>query len=197
MKNFTVIDFRFANANDQYDVNYAQKNIWSRLYEYHYVLDFIRHNLNESTEKPKIHNSSWGFMGIHTMFRDELDTIGECVHSDISNSTERPTYYYDITVEEKSFENKFRFVLNISTIEHLINKEKRIVAIKNLYKQVEPNGFLIITFDYPSVNLFEIEQIVNAKCELSSNPLNGANSIIKNENYKNLNIVYLILKKNE
>lgn len=193
MDKFTVIDFRFANANDLYDNKYAQKNIWSRLYEYKYVLDFIRAN----NEKPKIHNSSWGFMGIHTMFRDELDTIGECVHSDIVHSKERPTYYYDITTEEKTFKDNFDFVLNVSTIEHLNTKELRIIAIENLFKQVKPNGYLILTFDYPRVSLPEIETMFNVKCKVSSNPLNGKNSIVPNINYKDLNIVYLIVKKNE
>ncbi len=196
MKNFTVIDFRFANVNDQYDTKYAQKDIWSRLYEYHYAIDFIKGNHGDF-ERPKIHNSSWGFEGIHSMFRDELDTIGSCVHSDIVHSAERETVFYDITTEEKQFENKFQFVLNISTIEHLDSKEKRIAAIENLYKQVVANGYLILTFDYPRVGLSEIEVLVGEKCKFSENPLNGRNSVVQNLNYKDLNIVYLILKKNE
>mgnify|MGYP005836988699 CR=1 FL=1 len=197
MDKFSVVDFRFANANDQYDKKYAQKDIWSRLYEYHYVIDFIKWHMYKDMEKPKIHNSSWGFMGIHSMFRDELDSIGECVHSDIVYSSERPTYYYDITTEEKKFENSFQFVVNVSTIEHLDSKEKRIAAIENLFKQVMPNGYLILTFDYPRVSLSEIEKLVGEKCKVSENPLNGENSVVQNLNYKELNIVYLILKKNE
>lgn len=197
MNNFTVIDFRFANANDLYDEKYVHKDIWSRLYEYYYVIDFIKWNQYKNMEKPKIHNTSWGFMGIHTMFRDELDTIGECVHSDIVHSKERVTYYYDITTEEKKFENNFDFVLNVSTIEHLDTKELRIVAIENLFKQVKPNGYLILTFDYPRVSLPEIETLINTKCKISENPLNGINSVVKNINYKDLNIVYLVVRKNE
>lgn len=197
MDKFTVIDFRFANANDSYDNKYAQKDIWSRLYEYKYVIDFIKWNMLKDMEKPKIHNTSWGFMGIHTMFRDELDLIGECVHSDIVHSKERPTYYYDITTINNEFENKFDFVLNVSTIEHLDTKELRIIAIENLFKQVKPNGYLILTFDYPRVSLPEIEAKFNVKCKASSNPLNGKNSTVPNIHYENLNIVYLIIKKNE
>jgi SAM-dependent methyltransferase len=131
------------------------------------------------------------------MFRDKLDTIGECVHSDIVHSEERPTYYYNITTEEKNFENKFDFVLNVSTIEHLDIKEQRILAIENLFKQVKPNGYLILTFDYPRVSLIEIEEMVGTNCKPSTNPLNGKNSVVPNLNYENLNIVYLIIKKNE
>lgn len=197
MNNFTVVDFRFANADDKYDTKYAQKDIWSRLYEYHFVIDFIKWHMYKGMEKPKIHNTSWGFMGIHTMFRDELDSIGDCIHSDIVHSNERPTHYYDITTEEKQFENKFQFVLNVSTIEHLESKEKRISAIENLYKQVAPNGYLILTFDYPRVSLREIEEMIGTKCKSSTNPLNGKNSAVPNINYGNLNIVYLIIKKDE
>lgn len=197
MNNFTIIDFRFAEVNDPYDVKYRLKNLWSRLYEYKYVFDFIKWNMLKNMEKPKIHNTSWGFMGIHTMFRDELDTIGDCIHSDIIHSKERNTYYYDITTEEKTFQNKFDFVLNISTIEHLNTTNQRIVAIENLYKQVKLNGYLIFTFDYPRVSLLEVEGLINTKCKLPINALNGENSINPNINYKNLNIVYLVIKKNE
>lgn len=195
MNNFAVIDFRFAKVNDPYDMKYGLKDLWSRLYEYKYVLDFIKWNMLKNMEKPKIHNTSWGYEGIHTTFRDELDVIGICIHSDIIYSTERNTYYYDITTEEKTFQNQFDFVLNISTIEHLDTIRQRIIAIENLYKQVKVGGYLILTFDYPRVSLLEIEGLINAKCKLLINALNGGNSIVPNINYKDLNIVYLILRK--
>jgi SAM-dependent methyltransferase len=160
MENYKIIDFRFADVNDISDEKYALKDIWSRLYEYKYVADFIR---NISKEDVKIHNTSWGFIGIHTMFRDELDDIGECVHSDIVDSTERDTHYYDITEEEKKFENNFDFVVNISTIEHLDSQVLRLTAIENLWKQVKTGGHLILTFDYPRVQLPEIENLINGK----------------------------------
>ena len=53
---------------------------------------------------PEIHNSSWGFEGIHVIFRDELDKIGKCIHSDIINSDYRDTFYHDIIVENKDWE---------------------------------------------------------------------------------------------
>jgi SAM-dependent methyltransferase len=195
MNNFKIIDFRFAEVTDAFNLKYNFKEIWSRQYEYKYVIDNILSKKN--VDKPKIHNSSWGFVGLHVIFRDELDTIGECIHSDIVHSVERPTYYYNITTEEKQFGNKFDFVLNISTIEHLDTSMQRISAIENLFKQVKPNGYLILTFDYPRVNLFEIETLVGVKCKSPSNPLNGRNSIIPNINYKDLNIIYLTIRKNE
>jgi SAM-dependent methyltransferase len=192
MNSFNVVDFRFAKSTDDFDLKYRA---WSRIYEYQYVLDFIR---NTQIESPNIHNSSWGYEGVHVIFRDELDLIGKCTHSDIIHSEFRDTFYYDITTENNEFENKFDFVINISTIEHLKTSEDRLTSIKNLFKQVKPGGYLILTFDYPRVNLTEIEFLINKKCTRGGNKeLNGSNSKIVDERYKDLNIVYLILKKNE
>ena len=193
MNNFKVIDFRFASNNDVYDEKFVRPKMWSRPYEYRYVNDFI--NENKNGIKPKIHNSSWGFEGVHVIFRDMLTEIGECVHSDISESKVRDTFYYDITTENKEFENTFDFVLNVSTIEHIPKEEERKKAINNLFKQVKTNGYLILTFDYPRVNLPEIEELVNEKCVRVESILNGSNSVAVNETYSGLNIVYLILKK--
>lgn len=197
MKNFNVIDFRFADTNDTFSEKYIQEGAWSRPYEYKYVIDFIVKNTLNNVINSKIHNTSWGFEGIHTIFRDNLDLIGDCIHSDIVQSIERPTIFYDITTENFEFQNYFNFVLNVSTIEHLDSKEKRMTAIENLFKQVQPNGYLILTFDYPRVSLLEIEELVGVKCKSVANPLNGINSIVKNLKYKDLNIIYLILRKNE
>lgn len=194
MKNIEIVDFRFASPTDFYDSKYSQSGAWSRPYEYPYVINFIKENIQ--TDKVKIHNSSWGFEGIHVTFRDELDLIGECIHSDIVFSEHRQTYYYDITTENKELENTFDFVVNVSTIEHLKTANDRISSIQNLFKQVKVGGYLILTFDYPRVSLFEIESLVNGKCVKPSIVLNGENSSNQNLNYKDLNIIYLILKKN-
>ncbi len=197
MNNIEVIDFRFAEVTDNYDLKYKQDGAWSRIYEYLYVTEFIKLNKLKNLTIPEIHNSSWGFEGIHVIFRDELDILGKCVHSDIVHSDHRETYYYDIITENKDFVNKFDFVVNISTIEHLNTAKDRILSIQNLFKQVKAGGYLIMTFDYPRVNLVEIETLVGSKCHEKINVLNGENSINPNINYKNLNIIYLILKKNE
>lgn len=195
MNNFKVIDFRFASKDDVYDQRFVLPNMWSRPYEYKYVYSFIKEHKFKSKLKPKVHNSSWGFEGVHVTFRDILDEIGECIHSDIVKSEFRDTYYYDITTENKEFENNFDFVINVSTIEHILDKGDRIKAIESLFKQVNIGGYLILTFDYPRVNLSEIEELIDHKCKESSNKLNGNNSIVKNERYGNLNIVYLILNR--
>ncbi len=197
MNDFKIIDFKFAKSNDMFDEKFKQEGAWSRIYEYKYVIDFIRWNRLKDLTIPEIHNTSWGFEGIHVTFRDSLDELGKCVHSDIVNSEYRDTYYYDITTENLEFENRFDFVVNVSTIEHLESQQERLLAINNLFKQVKNKGYLILTFDYPRVNLNEIETLVSKKCVIGENILNGVNSVLPNKNYKDLNIVYLILQKNE
>jgi SAM-dependent methyltransferase len=197
MKNFEVISFRFADSADNFDAKYIQAGAWSRPYEYFFVIDFIKWDMmTQHKNKVEIHNSSWGFEGIHVTFRDELDTLGKCVHSDIVSSKFRETHYYDITTESKEFEEKFDYVLNVSTIEHLPTVNDRLNAIENLFKQIKPNGHLIMTFDFPRVNLTEIETLVKSECHNLHHVLNGENSVNPNLTYKNLNIVYLIIKKN-
>lgn len=193
--NFEVIDFRFAKATDNYNLKYKA---WSRIYEYQYVIDFIKMNKYKDFSISEIHNTSWGFEDVHVLFRDDLDLVGKCVHSDIVHSNYRDTYYYDITTENIEFVNKFDFVINISTIEHLETIEIINQSIENLFKQVKPGGYLILTFDYPRVNLTEIELFIGTKCVFNENDvLNGSNSKIIDDRYKDLNIIYLILKKNE
>jgi len=193
IKIFEVIDFRFVSTDDKYDLKYKLSDAWSRVYEYKYVYDFI---VTQNKENPQIHNSSWGFGGVHVVFRDEIDLIGNCLHSDINESKLKESYYYDITKIDNNLLNKFDFVVNISTIEHLNSSKDMILAIQNLYDQLKPTGYLILTFDYPRVDLDEIEKFLGIKCEKCDNMLNGTNSIYPNTTYENLNIVYLILQKN-
>lgn len=191
MKNFKVIDFRFASKDDKYDEKYFNGSAWSRPYEYKYVID----NIN-SKKNVKIHNTSWGFEGVHVIFRKELDKLSETLHSDIIDiNKEHKSFIYNIVTENKEFEEEFDYVLNVSTIEHLKSQEDRLKAIKNLWKQVKPNGRLILTFDYPRVNLEEIENLINLRCLVVDNKLNGKNSIVQNLTYEHLNIVYLVLEK--
>ena len=89
--------------------------------------------------------------------------------------------FYDIT---KSLDKKFDLVLNISTIEHLPN-DKRLLAIENLINQVNKNGHLILTFDYPDVNINEIEDFFKIK-------INRENQIITN-GYLSVILIHLII----
>lgn len=182
-----VLDFRFLKSTDLFDLKY---NNWSRAYEYPLMIKEI----NDIGGAPIIHNSSWGYEGVHVIFRDELDNIGECVHSDIVTSKERDSYYYDITTEHDEFQEHFDFVLNVSVIEHLPT-DMQIVALDNLFCQVKKGGYFLLTFDYPRVDLSVIEKWCGQKCEKNEPTLNGGNSIIISSKYENLNIIYLKIKK--
>jgi SAM-dependent methyltransferase len=182
--------FNFLSNHDVNDpVLYPN---WSRAYEYPIVLENLK---NDSKSNLKIHNTSWGFKNVHVTFRDILDDIGECTHSDIVKSEYRDTFYYDITKEKNDFENKFDYVINVSTIEHLPSKKLQLTALKNLYKQVKKGGKLIVTFDYPRVDLKMIEEWVNTKCNKPQSILNGSNSVAPDPRYKNLNVIFLVIKK--
>lgn len=186
-----VIEFRFIETSDKSDEKYDN---WSRTYEYPMVYDKILELSNEN-DKPTIHNSSWGHVGIHVKFRDELDMIGDCIHSDMVDSEIRETLVYDITKENVELNNKFDFVINISTIEHIPSSKDRILALNNLYNQLRIGGNMLVTFDYPRVNLSEIEEWCGKKCIKGNNIISGVNSIIPNKDCSNLNIVFLHIKK--
>lgn len=76
MKNFKVIEFRYARTIDDIMADFNFDGVWSRPYEYTFVLNFIK-KYNISNYMPNIHNSSWGYEGVHILFREKLDKIGK------------------------------------------------------------------------------------------------------------------------
>ena len=200
--NFEVVEFRYLTVNDHCDTKYEA---WSRIYEYPYVLDTLV-KLNANNEST-IHNSSWGFEGCHVTFKNNLDGLYKnTTHSDIKESTLTNTIVYDITqkIEEK-YINFFDFVLNVSTVEE-VNYPNDIV-LNNLFEQVKPGGYLIVTFDYDqnicntfgigSMNLSCVENYLNKKIQdnhYNSN-INGNNSVLPNNLFSGLNCGALVLRK--
>jgi SAM-dependent methyltransferase len=174
-----IVEFRFISKEDLCDEKYIN---WSRKYEYPIIIDKIKKSTNKNL---LIHNTACGFAPIHEQFAKEIDKLGKCIHSDILYDSSIQQYYYDLRNELKEFENKFDYVLNISTLEHIKNLE--IQVLENLYKQVKKGGYLICTFDYPTVDLKKIEQFLNYNCQEIYNKL-------VNNNLQ-LNIVLLILQK--
>jgi SAM-dependent methyltransferase len=196
-----VIDFRFINLNDKVDTKYEA---WSRIYEYPVVLDVL--NKLGANSNSKIHNTSWGFVGCHVTFKNDLDNLYEnCLHSDIKQSNLSNTMVYDITKKlEDKYLNYFDFVLNISTVEEV--NHPNVDVINNLFEQVKPGGYLIITFDYNkynnnsygngSINLLEVEKYVGKTCKLiEENSINGSNSIFIQSECQHLNCGLLVLQK--
>jgi len=190
-----VIEFKFFDVSEKYDIEtYKDNSAWSRPYEYLYAEDKLNELINHGG---RVHNSAWGYEGIHIDFRNRLDQNYDCLHSDIvQNKYNLETYFYDLLKEDASLENQFDATVNISVLEHLPHKFLGTrLAIENLLKQTKSGGYLICTFDYPRVVLSELEEYLGVKCEEASDRLSGANSIVRNNRYENLNIVGLVLQK--
>jgi hypothetical protein len=195
-----IQEFRFASTDDKYDIDkYTDKYAWSRPYEYKFVSDYLDNVLPKNS---KIHNSSWGFAPLHQQFRNELDKNYNCLHSDIRTTDGFETYIYDVRKRDDNLVEFFDAVINVSTLEevHGHNKDEIVFkSLENLYEQVKSGGYLICTFDYPTVNLeaFEenLRQYTQATCQRVENALNGNNSVVKNSHCANLNIIFLIIKK--
>lgn len=192
MRDAVVNDFRFLSPTDPQCTKYEA---WSRVYEYALVLSVVRGF--QGTRKARVHNTAWGFEGCHVTFRDDLDQIADCLHTDIVESSMRRTVIYDITLCEPAYAERFDYVLNISTVEHL-PLEKRRQVVENLYSQVLPGGRLIITFDYPDAGddlLDWLSVLLRQRVQDVSVRLNGANSVRPDLRWAHLNIVYLDLTK--
>lgn len=197
---FKLLDFRKINIQDQtLDIfNTAAidmvDNAWSRVYEYPLVLNEIKKEYPNNSDI-KIHNTSWGFQGIHITFKNYLDSIYKKVlHTDIKKSSFSNTDIYDITKEpSKEYINNFDIVINISTLEEV--KFDHIKSFSNLFTQVKNGGLLIITFDLPGLQLEKFENLFNVKIKESSQDINGLNSIVPNKRYKKLSCGIIVLKK--
>ena len=196
-----VIEFRFLQTDEATDLKYEA---WSRIYEYPYVLNTLK-KLGAS-DKSSIHNTSWGFAGCHLIFKNDLDTnYKNTLHSDIKESNLNNTIVYDICKKiEDKYLNYFDFVLNISTVEEVGFSNDIIIA--NLFEQVKPGGYLIITFDYSknmdnsfgngSINLPCVENYTKAKIQpMQTNSINGNNSALPNYTYSHLNCGVLVIQK--
>lgn len=181
MRNIKIIKSEFIHSDYRIDDKYKH---WSRVYEWPYVIDVI------NDIKPKsIHNTSCGGLNegdcLHLTFCSDIDNLCDnTTHSDIwgggYKGTENKPYgdnfiYYDIT---KPYGGKNDMVLNISTLEHL-SKENILIAIDNLLDQLNTNGHLILTFDYPDIDIKLIETYFGCVIQKESNKItNGYLSVV-------------------
>lgn len=191
-----ILKFRYIYKTDPYDLQYNDGSAWSRCYEYKFVTDFLL--MDKDIKKKSIHNTCWGFEGVHVKFKNSLEIICDnVINSDIRVSNIPNTIYHDITEDVEEFHDKFDYVLNVSTLEHINTKHD--LLILNQLKQVKIGGYLIITFDFPDgsqgLNVDEVESGFNIKIENDGEILNGINSIVKNDRYSNLNCGCLIIQK--
>jgi hypothetical protein len=168
--NYNLIKSEFITTNYPCNLEYIH---WSRIYEWKYVYDYI-----EKIKPKTLHNTSCGGLNVgdclHLTFCSHLSSLCPgSIHSDkwgggYIGTEVKPEgddfIYYDVT---QPFDRKFDVVLNISTLEHLKGNEMEL-ALYNLVKQINKGGDLILTFDYPEVNLDMINNFF--KCDIKPSP---------------------------
>ena len=188
-----VLEFKYITTKDISDNElFNDGHAWSRCYEYPLVLDYMNKLLNKEST---IHNSSWGFAGIHITFKNELDRqFQNACHSDIKHSNLDKTFVYNIkTKPPESLIKKFDCVMNISTLEEVGGDHCEI--FQNLYSQVKDGGYFICTFDHPGLQLENVEKMLGQKIKKETPLLNGSNSIVQNNKYTHLNCGIMVIKK--
>lgn len=170
---YKIIKSEFITKDYALDYKYVH---WSRIYEWKYVIDFIKNNNIKS-----IHNTACGGLNtvscLHLTFCKDLDSLCKnTIHSDLwgngypgtdINPNVNHFITYDIT---KPYDKKFDLVLNISTLEHL-TKDKIKESVQNLINQVNKGGYLILTFDYPDVDKKLIETYFNVSIDNNKNKI--------------------------
>lgn len=203
-----VLEFRKITTNDCYDEYYNDGFSWSRVYEYPLVIREIRKYYKDGF---MIHNSSWGFEGIHIKFKEKLDDLFNKVkHSDILPSELPNTFVYDITKSPDNEEiKKYDIVINVSTLEEV--KSDHLDVFNNLFQQVKKGGLFIATFDLNknhenffklifskkkrTLQLNKFEKLFSKNLDQKGESINGCNSELRNMKYKNLNCGIMVIRK--
>jgi len=198
-----VLKFEYFDNNNTANKIYSTFNetintppfFWSRPYEYQFILDELLLDLNDNSS---IHNTCWGFEGVHITFKNVLEKhFKNVTNSDIKKSDILNTIVYDITKDNPNLHNKFDYVLNISALEEIQNAD-HVELLKNHYNQLKIGGKLLITFDVHAtrgLQLDKVEKFLGQKIKDVEHRLNGSNSKFKNERYSHLNCGKLIIEK--
>jgi hypothetical protein len=189
-----VLEFRKITTNDEYNDYYNDGYAWSRVYEYQLVLDTILKNYG-SDKSISIHNTSWGFQGVHVMFKEMIDiSYPNALHSDIIKSDLLNTTFYDITKEPpQEWVERYDVVINVSTLEEV--NHDHVSIFNNLYKQVKPNGLFIATFDLPGLQVNKFEDLFKQKLKSDEFNLTNHNSKLKNIGPSILECGLMVIKK--
>jgi hypothetical protein len=186
-----VLEFRKIVIDDIYDSLYDGRGVWSRGYEYPLVISRINQHYTEHNST--IHNTSWGFEGVHVLFKDELDRIFPgTVHSDIKGSSYPNTFIYDIT-QPPLDDKQYDFVVNVSTLEEVSGSH--ISIFNNLFSMVKPGGIFIATFDLPGLQLSEFESLFNMPLKTDGIPISGDVTRFKDLSSSHLTCGIMVLRK--
>lgn len=157
-----VEDFALFAVDDPLDFGFDCAICWSRIYEYPYVISHLQ---------GRVHNTSWGYEGIHVVFRDWLTDRFETVNSDL-----RGPIKWDITTPPREeWLGAFDTVLSISTLEEVSGDHYRIIE-EHFLPQLRPGGKLIVTFDVPGFQLENVEAKLDRRISIPTSPLTPRNS---------------------
>jgi hypothetical protein len=185
---FEVIEFRKLVVEDEYDLRWGW---WSRIFEYPFIIETL-HKYFEP-EVIRLHNTSWGFEGVHIEFREELErTLREVVSSDILPYP--GCEVYDVTQPPKEeWLESFDCVINVSTVEEVPSSHLEIIG--NLLSMVKLGGILAITFDLPGMQLKDLETSIGQTISLASNPVTGKSSPLPMPAYSQLEVGVLVVRR--
>lgn len=184
-----IKEFKFLTTEDKNELLYDN---WSRTYEYPFVLDSIK---SYGNNVEKVHNTSWGWYGVHVTFKETLDSIyPNCIHSDIKQSDLDKTKIWNITnLPEKNDIDFYDVVINVSTVEE-VNYD-HVTILENLFSMVRPGGILVVTMDVPGAQLDKITKWLGEEPKQSDKRITGNNSVLPNPRYGHLSVVGLVLEK--
>ena len=187
---FKVLEFKLVDVEYKFDYKWGW---WSRVYEYELVLQKLR-DLN-NLKQTWIHNTCWGYQGCHILFKTELESeFSNVINSDIQRSPIENTEVYNLkTPPPSKWEEKFDFVLNVSTIEEI--DYPHIQIFENLLRMVKKSGYLIATFDLPGMQLDMFEKLFDQKIRLTSNPVTGKSSPYRMDQFEHLKVGYFVIQR--
>ena len=177
--------FSYFSTDDPVDWSFDCSICWSRVYEYPFAISHL---------KGSVHNTSWGYEGIHVTFKDWLDAnVEDVVHSD-----RRPSggEVWDVTwPPREEWLGRFDTLLSISTLEEVRGYHAGIIK-DHFLPQLKPGGKAVITFDAPGFQLSEVEVWLGQRISCPDNVLTPQNSkrpdvMGLNERYR---VGYLVLE---
>ena len=146
-----------------------------------------------------VHNTCWGFEGVHVVFKEYLeDHFKSVTNSDRNKSDHANTEVWDIShPSPEEYKEKFDVVLNVSTLEE-VPQDIQIKCFNNMLDQVKEGGLLVCTFDMPGLALPLFEEMLGRSLyvNLLEENVNGANSILPNPRYKHLHCGIMVIRKN-
>lgn len=153
-----VETFGYFSTDDPVDWQFDCPICWSRIYEYPFVIGHLRGS---------IHNTSWGYEGVHLVFRDWLDAH----HRDVVHSDLRGPAVWDIrTPPREEWLGRFDTLLSISTLEEVAGDHPGIIR-DHFLPQLKPGGRAVVTFDVGSFQVAAVEQWLDCPIRIPDSPL--------------------------